>query len=437
VETEATRQRRGGISPVLQFAGTGLIAVIVVGVAALFLFRNLGEDEAVRDARSLTRALGTAAVEPALTARLIAGDPAAVADFDRLVRRRVLRQGVVRVKLWTEDGRVAYSDEHRLIGARYPLSEDDSEVFDTGAVEAEESDLSRPENRFERQYGELLEVYMPVHAAGAEPLLFEAYIRQSAVAAGARRIWRDFAPFLAAALVLLWAIQIPLARSLAQRLRQGQQEREQLLLRALEASNTERRRIAADLHDGVVQDLAGTSMSLDAAAGRAAPGDPVTGTLRDAAQQTRRSMRRLRSLLVEIYPPNLQSAGLEPALQDLLAPLLSRGIQARLESTAPAQLPREAQQVIFRTAQEALRNVAEHAGASRAIVRLDTPNGHIRLSVEDDGRGFSPDDVERRRDAGHIGLALLADRAADLGGRLDIASTPGEGTRVTLEVPWR
>jgi signal transduction histidine kinase len=421
---------------VVQFAVTGLIALLVVAVAGLLLFRQVGEEESVRDARGLTEALGHAAIEPNLTAALVRGDPAAVARFDRFVRGRVLRDPVVRVKLWTAAGRIVYSDEPRLIGSVYPFGEDDRQALGTDEVEAEESDLSRPENRFERDYGELLEVYMPVHLPGGDPLKFEAYLRREAVAADAGRIWRGFAPLLGAALLLLWAVQIPMARSLAGRLRRSQEEREQLLLAALDASNAERRRIAGDLHDGVVQDLAGTSMSLSAAADTATDAD-LARTLDDAAQQTRRSMRQLRSLLVEIYPPNLHTAGLEPALHDLLAPLLARGIDARLESSVPADLPREAEQVIFRTAQEALRNVLDHAGAQSARVVLEAPNGTVRLSIEDDGRGFSADEAERRREEGHLGLALLADRAAALGGRLDLESQPGQGTRILLEVPWR
>ncbi len=425
-----------GLSPVVQFAGTGLIALLLVAVAALLLFQRVGEEEAIRDARTLTQGVGNAAIEPNLSAALVAGDPKALARFDRLVRRHVLRDGVVRVKLWTADGRVVYSDERRLIGARYPPSAEDREALASNRVEAEDSDLSRPENRFERRYGELLEVYMPVHLPDGTPLKYETYMRHQSVAAGARRISRSFAPLLAAALVLLWAVQIPLARSLERRLRRGQEEREQLLLRALDASNAERRRIAGDLHDGVVQDLAGTSMSLSAAADSV--DDPeLSRTLGDAAGQTRRSMRQLRSLLVEIYPPNLHSAGLEPALQDLLAPLLARGVNARLESSAPANLPREAEQVIFRTAQEALRNVLDHADARNARVTLDAPNGNVRLAVEDDGRGFTQAEAERRRAEGHLGLSLLADRADGLGGTLEVSSQPHKGTTVVLEVPWK
>jgi signal transduction histidine kinase len=341
----------------------------------------------------------------------------------------------VRVKLWSQDGRIVYSDEPRLIGNRYRLAADDLEALRTGKVVAELSDLSRPENRYERPKGKLLEVYLPVHTPSGRPLLFESYLRYSSVVADGRDIWRSFAPALLAALVLLWLLQVPPALSLARRLRRDQHDREALLLRAIEASDAERRRIAADLHDGVVQDLAGIAMGLAARADRAR-GETATG-LRAAADGTRESMRRLRSLLVEIYPPNLSTTGLEPALSDLAAPLAARGLSTRVEVDSALELDPEAEQLVFRTAQEALRNVLAHAGASRAEVRLRGEGDHATLVVADDGRGFTPGQAERRRTEGHLGLDLLRDRARDLGGRLTVESEPGRGTTVQLEIGAR
>ena len=107
--------------PVLQFAVSGLLALVLVGIGAFFVLRNQGDAESVRDARRLTRILGTTAIEPALTDSLVRGDPAAIARLDRLVRERVIVDPLVRVKLWTPDGQIVYSDEDRLIGARYTL----------------------------------------------------------------------------------------------------------------------------------------------------------------------------------------------------------------------------------------------------------------------------------------------------------------------------
>jgi signal transduction histidine kinase len=224
---------------------------------------------------------------------------------------------------------------------------------------------------------------------------------------------------------------------MARTLHDNRQEREALLLRALAASDTERRRIASDLHDGVVQDLAGTSYALAAAADRidGIAGPEVSSALRDGAKQTRRSIRQLRSLLVDIYPPDLHRAGLAAALSDLVAPLESRGVHARVELPPGLRLEPDSEALMFRTAQEALRNVMAHSDAHHVDVSVILENSHAGLTIADDGRGFSPEIAETARGEGHLGLRVLADMARDAGGKLDIDSEPGRGTRVLLEVP--
>lgn len=423
---------------VAQFAVSGLVALLVVAGTAVVVLSRAGVKESIRDAREVTQVLGTGVIEPSLPDRIVRGDPAALAALDRVVRGRVVQGPVVRVKLWTPDGRIVYSDEPRLIGSHYPLGQEEQRVLLTGSVAAELSDLSRPENRYERSEHKLLEVYMPVHTRSGRPLLFESYMRFSSVTASGRKIWLAFAPALLAALVLLWLFQLPLAASLARRLRQGQRERESLLLRALDASEGERRRIAADLHDGVVQDLAGTSMTLAVTAKRAqtASREELAATLETGAESTRQSMRQLRSLLVEIYPPNLRTAGLPAALSDLMAGLPARRVTAELDVDDTLELSAGAEQLIFRTAQEALRNVTDHAQARSVVVSL-TPaaDDFVELVVSDDGRGFTAEEEERKRTEGHLGLTLIADRARSAGGELVVDARPGEGTRITLRVP--
>jgi two-component system NarL family sensor kinase len=117
-------------------------------------------------------------------------------------------------------------------------------------VEAEVSDLSRPEYRFERGQRELLEVYLPIRGPDGQRLRFEAYQRFSSISASGRRLWLAFAPALLGGLLLLQLANLPLARSMVRRLRDARAQRELMLRRAIDASDLERRRIAADLHDG-------------------------------------------------------------------------------------------------------------------------------------------------------------------------------------------
>ena len=109
----------------LQFALSGLLAMLVVALLATIVLSRAGESESVRDARRLTEVLGRSVVEPNLDDGVVRGNRVQLATFDRLVRQRVLRSPVVRIKLWTADGRIAYSDEPRLVGSRYPLGDDE------------------------------------------------------------------------------------------------------------------------------------------------------------------------------------------------------------------------------------------------------------------------------------------------------------------------
>jgi signal transduction histidine kinase len=421
--------------PVTQFAFAGLAVLAVFGAAAVLALRGLGNAEALRDARQFATLAGQGIVEPTVAPGLLRGRPQAIAAVDRMVQERVLGERVVRVKLWAHDGRIVYSDEPRLIGTRFPLDAEKLDVLRTGATKASLSDLSGPENRFERGQGDLYEVYLPIRAPDGTPLLFETYQRRSAVASTGRRIWMPFAALLLGSLLLLWLVQVPLAWRLGRRLQRTQAEREALLVRAVEASDDERRRIAADLHDGPVQDLAGISYSLSAAAQTGA--SPATrSTLEQAAAGTRDAMRRLRSLLVEIHPPNLRASGLEAALADLLAPFRASGAETELKVDASLGLDEEAERIVYRAAAEALRNVERHARANRIAVSVERDEAGVQLVVADNGAGFAPEDRERRREEGHVGLSLLEELAARAGGRLDVRSAPGEGTTFELELPY-
>lgn len=420
------------------FVGGSLLAVLVFVLASVPLLREIGRSEAIRNARETVRLAAAGVVEPNLRNGLLRGDPAAIAQVDEVVQERVLSDSIVRVKIWSADGRVLYSDEPRQIGTRQTLGPDQQEALVTGAVEAEVSDLEGPENRLERGQGQLLEVYLRIRTPDGTPVLFELYERFDSVIASGRRIWLSFLPALLGALGLLWLVHLPLAYRLARRVRRAAVEREVLLRRALDASNDERRRIAGDLHDSVVQDLAGISYSLAAASSssRVAREDPaLQSTLREAADVTRASMQRLRALLVAIHPPNVRVAGLEAAIADLLAPLERGGTRVELEVEVEdgRVLERETEELLFRAAREAIRNVDEHARATSVAVRIEQRDGGVRLTATDDGAGFTPEQLERRREEGHVGLSLLEELAAHAGGHVEIRSAPGEGTTLVLE----
>lgn len=424
-----------------RFVAANLVVALVIGLAGAWVLLRATTAEALWDARQLTRVLATIAIEPGLEDGLLEGDPAAIARMDALIRNRVLRDPVVRVKLWDADGRVLYSDERALVGSVFPLGDDERRALLGGEMPvAELSDLSAPENSFEPDGTRLLEVYHPVRTRTGVPLLFETYQRAEDIEAASRRVWWRVLPAAAGVLLLLSLVQLPLALSLARRVQRTESEHRLLLQRTLTASDEERRRIAGDLHDGVVQTLAGVSYGLAALSDRWGPGAPssVGAALQAQADATRRSIRELRTLLVSIYPPDLRRTGLAAALSDLLAGLAARGISTRLTVQPGLELPAAIEALCFRGAQELIRNVLRHAEAGHVDVAVHERDGSVVLTVTDDGLGF-----EAERPAGgatsppHFGLLLLEESARDAGGELTVAPAPRAGTRVCLTLPAR
>jgi two-component system, NarL family, sensor kinase len=422
---------------VLQFALSGTAAVALLGVVAVQVLLSSARDAGIRNAKDETRLVGDGIVAPSLSDGLLTRQPQAIKALDQIVHRRALRNPVVRVKIWDASGQILYSDAHQLIGLRYPLPAAELQALRTGSEDAEISDLSRPENRFERSQHKLLEVYLGIRAPNGTRLLYEDYLQYNLVAATGNRLWGSLAPPLIAILVALELAQIPLAWSLARRLRRGQNEREALLHRAIDASQVERQRVARDLHDSVVQNLAGVSYTLSAAADRL-DGDSeaqASEMIRQAAAQTRRSIRELRTLLVDIYPPTLQRAGLNAALSDLVAPLSARDIDVKFELADDLGIAPERERVLYRAAQEAVRNVATHAEASHVRIYARRENGHALLGIEDDGRGFQHRATGNGQASGHFGLRMLDDLVREAGGTLEVQSAPGAGTRIAIEIP--
>ena len=419
-------------SLVARFAITGLVAFVFVAAFTAFASRRVGTEQAIEEARRVAYVSSVGLIGPALSDDLLTLDVEALDRVDAVVRESVLRGSLVRVKVWSQDGTIVYSDEPRLIGEQFALGDDEQAIFTSGEQGAEVSDLSKPENRYETE-SKLLEVYSLTETPSGTPLLFEAYFRYSGVTDVGRHLWAQFAPITIGALIVLELIQIPLAWSMARRLQSSQRERERLLRHALEASDAERRRIASDLHDGVVQELTGVSLTL-AAQGRSDSIEPRQALHASAA--IRASIKSLRSLLVEIYPPNLQEEGLQSAIGDLLSGLEARGIATRLDADmGETAVDVEASALVYRVTQEALRNVVSHAAATQVRVTLRVGDGWIRLIIDDDGRGFTSGTLDARAAEGHVGLRSLAGLVADLAGTFDVRSEPGEGTRVEVSIP--
>jgi two-component system sensor histidine kinase UhpB len=206
---------------------------------------------------------------------------------------------------------------------------------------------------------------------------------------------------------------------------------------AMRAQEEERRRLARDLHDEVNQALTAILLRLEALAQDTPPerADDVAELKRLVNQ----AMDELLTLARQLRPSALDDHGLVPAVEAQLKRFSARtGIEVRMSTEGdPNELPEVMQTAIFRVAQEALANVARHAGATIVEVDLDEEDGRAELRVRDDGAGFDPGAIPRagtERPGAGLGLGGMAERARLVGGELDVRSAPGGGTSVTLRV---
>ena len=421
---------------IFRLALASLIVAIALGGVGAVVSRRAAQTAAVEDAQTVTEVLAHTVISPNLTDGLVDGDQRAIRRLDQVVVGKVTGGSLVRVKLWTPEGRILYSDEHRLIGATFPLEADELKVLREGSVAAGLSDLSAAENRFERVQGRMLEVYLPLRTPAGKALLFETYSRYSSVTANATAMWRQFVPITLGALLLLQLLQVPLAWSTARQLDRSLGERERLLRRAVEAADSERQRIARDLHDGVLQDLAGVSYLLAGTRIQAAAtGDPDEARALAAGERSLwRGIRALRTLLVNIYPPSLHSAGLPAALHDLVEPLAGQGFRVRMDMPETVAISDQAAELLYRVAQEAVRNAARHSAASTIGLWLRVTGTTVILAVVDDGIGFDVADLAVAPADGRLGLLLLHDLVKAAAGSFRVASGPLSGTTVQAVV---
>ncbi len=419
-------------NPVVQF----LVAVAVVMVAVVFaadaLSRRAAEEEAVTDARVLTEVLAHSVAEPMIPDGLADADLISAAVFDNRTRERLLVPGVHRLKIWNADGVVVWSNKSNLWGQRFDLGADARAVLASGGSAADLSDLRSPENRYEVNDEGLLEVYTRIENGHGEPMLFEVYYSAAQLEESSETVFAAFRPITLGGLLLLGLLTVPLLWMLTRRLARSAEARERLLRNAVDASEAERRRIARDLHEGVVHHLATASSSLAAEAADSTTPPQLAHRLRTVDEGIRETVQSLRSLVLEIYPPNLAADGLADALDELVVPASASGLDVRVRVDDVTGVSDDAVALVWRAAQEAVRNATRHARGSRIDVSVLRHDRRVSLRVADDGVGFVPGAFSHQ---GRFGLRSLQDLAAEAGGRLDVETGPGRGTTVLLEVP--
>jgi PAS domain S-box-containing protein len=210
-------------------------------------------------------------------------------------------------------------------------------------------------------------------------------------------------------------------------------QRQLLLGHLVAAQETERSRIAADVHDDSVQALAAVELRLlllrKEVQARAEDLLPAVDDVRTAVAK---ATERLRHLLFDLESP-AKLTDLPSALSEAAGFVFADGeVRWRVDSDPGVDLPTETRVVAYRIVQEAMVNARKHAAASQVVVTVRERDGGVEIEVTDDGRGFDPDRVDKR--PGHLGLAGMRERAAIVGGDLDVGPATGGGTRVRFWV---
>jgi len=213
--------------------------------------------------------------------------------------------------------------------------------------------------------------------------------------------------------------------------------RTRLLAQLVSAQEDERRRVARELHDSLGQHLASLGVRLGTLRARVGDAHELAAQIEELQAHAALIDEEVDRLAIELRPVALDDLGLDAALRrqvdewakdvGIPADIHTRGVDRRL--------PEPVETTVYRVVQEALTNVRKHARASRASIVVERRGQELVAIVEDDGAGFATADIESESSPRRLGLLTMTERAALVGGRLEIESKPGHGTTVYLRVP--
>jgi signal transduction histidine kinase len=261
-------------------------------------------------------------------------------------------------------------------------------------------------------------------------------------------VWDRFAPYVMAAAILVFAQSALIGGMLLTRSRRRQAESDllenqielrqsyerirDLGSRLLNAQETERSRVARDLHDDISQQMALLEIDLEQLAG-VVNGD-ADGLMKETLHRAQEIGRSVHDLSHRLHPAKLRLIGLVAALQGLRRELSHQNIDISFNHKhVPANIPEELALCIFRIVQEALHNALKYSQGRHVIVDLRGGAAGLALTVTDDGVGF---DVNANWRKG-LGLISMQERLEAVGGSFEVFSTPGAGTRLEVAVPLR
>jgi signal transduction histidine kinase len=417
-----------------RFVTAMLIAMVVLALGTLAMSRRIAHEEAVRDARVTAGAIARNLVAPQL--HRDRGDvSAADSTMGPLLEHRLRDGSITHMKVWSPTGRVIWADQEALVGKVYALPREVKALFGTTESVVELSDSKKPERGEGEERGDLLEVYVGGRDASGRPFVFESYTSTERVSGNTQVILLEVAPIGLAALLLFALITLPLAISLAKDVDRAQRRRTEMLRYALAAWGRERRRIAQEIHDDVIQDLAAVGYGLHGVISELPPSALHARAMGEGLATTMvRVTSSLRDVVGDLAVRGPADGDLNAGISDLVERAENHGLRVQLDLDPSAQWDPEVARIVYWVVREGLRNAIKHAQAETATITVHSADGRVDVRVSDDGRGRagSPADGDP-----HVGLDLLAHALEDAGGRLVAEGGPDGGFVLSASMPRR
>ena len=455
------RSGLANLSLARRFLLVSLALVVVGGVSLGWVLGQLIQTSAINNTTSVTALYVESFVAPELQS-LATGSSLTQSEIDSLqtlLNNPQLGQRIVTFRIWSTSGKILYSPNPQLMGRTFAMDGDRGRAAQ-GAVTGDISNLTDPENVYERQqWSHLLEIYMPIRASGSSLIIAVAELYQRpndlenqinhdrlmawGLVAGAALL-----AFLALALVVRQGSKKIISQDseLREKVRQlstlldqnaGLHDRlRRAAARTTALNELERRRIGSDLHDGPSQTLAFAMLRLDAVEGRLEEagqgGGQELGSVRGALVD---ALGEMRTIAAGLRTPELERASpAEIVRRAVVDHELKAGTSATVHIEGiPDRAPLATKIALYRILSEALSNAARHGRGTGVAVRVtESGDGNLMAEVSDKGPGF---DVRQRPIQGHLGLAAMRERAELLGGRLELESSAEGGTHVRAFLP--
>lgn len=381
-------------------------------------------------------------------------DSASSAALDEHISATPMGTGFISMKLWTRDGTIAYSTSDSLVGLTFPM-DDDLRLAFAGEVVSRITDLSGPAHEQERLVAEqLVETYAPVSLLGTEETVAvaEFYQRPDALLNDIRSAQLRGWLIVAAATLVMYLMLLGLARRATNLIRSQRAELEGNVARLSGLLEQNRKlqhrmqgaagrvtalneqylhRISADLHDGPAQSIALAMLrvgALDNSDGLEQRDLVTVNSALDSA------LGEIRSIAGGLRIPEIDTTSPAATVRRVVRSF-ERTTDTRVTvqlHRLPDEIPLSANITIYRVLQEALANSYKHAPGASRNVAVTTTDNTLTVTVQDDGPGFDPEEVPR---AESLGLDGMRERVEMLGGGFELATAPGEGTRIRVCLP--